>query len=155
MARADGVVDVIDIESELAAANSKSSTKSSKGSQSRCGGSKQPTTTAEALDQHIGERFSLDYTLGGHTAAVSCVSFSLFGERGKFIISGGNDSSVKVWDWSKHLDAGESSSSTSNDILRLNIPLSKKVNWLCTTPTDSENIIVCDTSKVVKVYSVT
>ncbi|RZC54332.1 hypothetical protein C5167_013202 [Papaver somniferum] len=155
VARGDGVVDVIDIESELAAANSKSSTKSSKGSQSRCGGSKQPTTTAEALDQHIGERFSLDYTLGGHTAAVSCVSFSLFGERGKFIISGGNDSSVKVWDWSKHLDAGESSSSTSNDILRLNIPLSKKVNWLCTTPTDSENIIVCDTSKVVKVYSVT
>ncbi|OVA14513.1 WD40 repeat [Macleaya cordata] len=125
VARGDGVVDVIDIESELAVANSKSSTRSCKGSQSRTGSIK-PTTNASTVDQNRGKRFHLDYTLGGHTAAVSCVSFSLFGERGKFIISGGNDSSVKVWDWSKHLEAGQSSSSNS-DLLRQNINLSKKV----------------------------
>jgi len=30
--------------------------------------------------------------------------FSSFGERGKFIISGGNDKSVKVWDWSQSVE---------------------------------------------------
>jgi len=93
----------------------------------------------------------LDYSLGGHTAAVSCVAFSLFGERGKFIISGGNDKSVKVWDWSTYLDAREAN---GNSEPPLNINLSKKVNWLCTTPNESENLVICDTTKVVKVYSI-
>jgi len=31
-------------------------------------------------------------------------TFSSFGERGKFIISGGNDKAVKVWDWSRSVD---------------------------------------------------
>ncbi|KVH89443.1 hypothetical protein Ccrd_008553 [Cynara cardunculus var. scolymus] len=30
----------------------------------------------------------------------------------------------------------------------------EKVNWLCTIPTDSENLVVCDTSKVAKFYTV-
>ncbi|KAG8634572.1 WD repeat-containing protein 53 isoform X2 [Manihot esculenta] len=139
VARGDGAVDVINIESELAATRSKSTTKVHKGSQST-------PPVAE------GSRLHLDYTLGGHVAAVSCAAFSLFGERGKFIITGGNDKSVKVWECSRYLDVGQSGS--NNNILHLNINLSKKVNWLCTTPTASENLVVCDTTKVVKVYSV-
>lgn len=72
VARGDGVVDVINIESELAAMRSKSSTKPWKGSQSR---SKDSSTTAniETSDQNGRKRLHLDYSLGGHTAAVSCV----------------------------------------------------------------------------------
>ncbi|CBI30713.3 unnamed protein product, partial [Vitis vinifera] len=132
VARGDGVVDVINIESELAAAH--------------------VSTVAETLNQNGRRRLHLDYSLGGHTASVSCVAFALFGERGKSIISGGNDKTVKVWDCSRYLDAGQPSS--SNDVLHLNINLSKKVNWLCTTPADSENLVVCDTTKVVKVHTV-
>ncbi|XP_042501628.1 WD repeat-containing protein 53 isoform X1 [Macadamia integrifolia] len=151
VARGDGGVDVIDIESELANVKLKGSLQHRKGSQSRSIASTSNSNTA-SLDQNRGSSFHLDYGLGGHTAAVSCVAFSLFGERGKFIVSGGNDALVKVWDWSKHLDAGQNSSSTN--LLTLNINLKKKVNWLCTTPNDSENLVVCDTSKVVKVYSI-
>ncbi|KDP21124.1 hypothetical protein JCGZ_21595 [Jatropha curcas] len=143
--RGDGVLNVIDIESELAAIRSKSTSKARKGSQSI---SKEYIATAGT----DGSRLHLDYSLGGHVAAVSCVAFSLFRERGKFIISGGNDKSVKVWDCFRYLGTGQSG--CNNDILRLNIDLSKKVNWLCTTPTESENLVVCDTTKVVKVYSV-
>ncbi|KAL5576956.1 hypothetical protein UlMin_018655 [Ulmus minor] len=151
VARGDGVVDVINIETELAAMKSKTSTTSQKGSQNK---SKTSSSTADAEnpDQNGRKRLHLDFSLGGHTAAVSCVAFSLFGERGKFIISGGNDKSVKVWDWSTYLDAGQTSNGI--DILQLNFNLSRKVNWLCTTPSETENLVVCDTSKVVKVYSV-
>uniref|UniRef100_A0A5B7AZL6 Putative cellulose synthase A catalytic subunit 8 n=1 Tax=Davidia involucrata TaxID=16924 RepID=A0A5B7AZL6_DAVIN len=152
VARGDGGVDVINIEAELAAIKSKSSSKPRKGTQSRSKGSV-PSADTETQDQNGRKKLHLDYSLGGHTAAVSCVAFSIFGEKGKFIISGGNDKSVKVWDWSKYFDADQTSS--NSDLLHLNINLNKKVNWLCTTPTDSENLVVCDTSKVVKVYTVT
>ncbi|KAF2309561.1 hypothetical protein GH714_003822 [Hevea brasiliensis] len=138
--RGDGAVDVINIESELAATRSKSTTKAHEGSQSTSKGS----ITTPGTE---GKRLHLDYTLGGHVAAVSCVAFSL-GERGKFIITGGNDKSVKVWECSRYLDVGQSGS--NDNILHHNINLSKKVNWLCTTPTESENLVVCDTTKVVK-----
>ncbi|KAF9621846.1 hypothetical protein IFM89_028434 [Coptis chinensis] len=151
VARGDGVVDVIDIESEIASSKLKSSIRPRTGSQSSSGNVK-PAATTTTLIQESGKRLHLDNSLGGHTAAVSCVSFSLFAERGRYIISGGNDASVKVWDWSKHRDAVETS---RTNLLVQNISLSKKVNWLCTTPSDSENLVVCDTSKVVKVYTVT
>ncbi|PIA33939.1 hypothetical protein AQUCO_03900061v1 [Aquilegia coerulea] len=151
VARGDGVVDVIDIEAELASLKSKSSTKSGKVPLSRSGNINASASTTP-LDQKKGRRIHFDSSLGGHTSAVSCVSFSSFGERGRYIISGGNDASVKVWDWSKSMDAGENNRS---DLLCQDIKLSKKVNWLCTTPSDSENLVVCDTSKVVKVYTVT
>jgi len=115
-------------------------------------------------------------------------AFSMFGERGKFLISGGNDKLVKVWNWSLCLDAGLSEDG-NNDILHLNIEVPRKVsfcygislelfdvgyvlclcqmsimnsfvhfiwqvNWLCTTSADTDNLVVCDTSKVVKVYSI-
>ncbi|KAJ8761834.1 hypothetical protein K2173_005406 [Erythroxylum novogranatense] len=151
VARGDGIVDVIDIESELATVRSKSSTRARKGSQST---SKSCSSAAgdEIQDQNRRNSFHLDFSLGGHTAAVSCVAFSLFGERGKYLISGGNDKSLKIWDWSRYPDGGQTGS--TNDVLRLNINLSRKINWLCTTPSESENLVVCDTSKVVKVYSV-
>ncbi|XP_020097558.1 WD repeat-containing protein 53 [Ananas comosus] len=147
VARGDGVVDVIDLESELAPKKSKSSV----GSQLRSKRSDIPDANSHPTGQSRGKRLHLDYTLGGHTAAVSCVTFSAFGERGKFLISGGNDATVKLWDWSKRFSSLQTS--CDGDVT-LNINLKKKVNWICTSPTDSENLIVCDTSKVLKVYTV-
>ncbi|KAJ6770000.1 TRANSDUCIN/WD40 REPEAT-LIKE SUPERFAMILY PROTEIN [Salix purpurea] len=137
--------------SKLAVIRSKTSAKARKGSSST---SKDgvPAAGTEILDENARKRLHLDYSVGGHAAAVSCVAFSLFGEKGKLIISGGNDKSVKVWDCSKYDGAVQTGG--NSDVLRLNINLSKKVNWLCTTPTDSENLVVCDTTKVVKAYSV-
>ena len=72
VARGDGAVNVINIESELAATRSKSSSKPRKGSQSRSkhGSS---VTDKEIVDQNGNGRLHLDYSLGGHTAAVSCL----------------------------------------------------------------------------------
>ncbi|GJZ09746.1 WD repeat-containing protein 53 [Tanacetum coccineum] len=145
VARGDGVVDVINIESEFKAAKSQGSSKSRKGGQAK-------STKPENQDPDRRTRLRLDYTSGGHTAAVSCVAFSMFGERGKYIVSGGNDKAVKAWNWSRYFEADQTCD--NNELLHLNIHLSRKVNWLCTTPTDSENLVVCDTSKVVKVYTV-
>ncbi|KAK7247185.1 hypothetical protein RIF29_42062 [Crotalaria pallida] len=151
VARGDGVINLINIESEMAAIKSKSSLSSRKGSQSR---SKDGSSTGNVDPYQNGKkRLHLDYTLGGHTAAVSALAFSTFGERGKFIISGGNDKLVKVWNWSSYPDAG--SSDRNDGILHLNINVPRKVNHLCTIPADTDNLVVCDTSKVVKVYSVT
>ncbi|XP_066305681.1 uncharacterized protein [Miscanthus floridulus] len=145
VARGDGAVDVVDLEYELAPAKSKGAP--------RAAISKMSSKGAELGDgscnQSQAKRIHLDYTMGGHTAAVSCVAFSVFGEKGKFLVSGGNDASVKLWDWSK----GFSSETNSKVELVLNIDVKKKVNWLCTAPTDSDNLVVCDTSKVVKVYN--
>lgn len=152
VARGDGVVDVINIETELAIIKCKEgSSKPQRGSQSRSKDSI-PNEIAVNPNQNGSKRLHLDYSIGGHTAAVSCVAFSLFEKRGRFIISGGNDKAVKIWDCSRHLSTGETGS--KSDILCMNINLSKKVNWLCTTTTDSENLVVCDTSKLVKLYTV-
>lgn len=72
VARGDGVVDVINIETELAAIKSQTSKPSQKGSQHRSK-HKSSTTAAENPEQIGGRRLHLDYSLGGHTAAVSCV----------------------------------------------------------------------------------
>lgn len=72
VARGDGVVDVIDIESELAVIKSKTSTGSQRGSQNRSK-NRSRTPDAENSEQNGRKRLHLDYTLGGHTAAVSCV----------------------------------------------------------------------------------
>lgn len=67
VARGDGVVHVIDIESE----KSKISTKSSKRTQTR---SKGVTAACDVDNLQSGrKRLYLDYTVGGHSAAVSCV----------------------------------------------------------------------------------
>ncbi|KAL7089177.1 hypothetical protein ACP275_13G172500 [Erythranthe tilingii] len=145
-ARGDGVINIINLEPEIAPLKSKISTEHKMGS-------KIPKDNdSQSADQNDGN-FQLDYTMGGHTSAVSSVTFSMFGEKGKFIISGGNDKSVKVWDWFKCSDAGRATSNVGDHPCS-NISLSKKVNWLCTTPSDSENLVVCDTSKIVKVYTV-
>lgn len=149
VARGDGVVDVIEVESEPVPM-SKPSTLQKK-SQLRSKDSKKQASDGHTNCQSLGKRMQLDYAHGGHTAAVSCVSFSLFGERGRFLISGGNDALVKLWDWSKHFQNTEP---CSNNAILSNINVNKKVNWLCTTPSDSENLIVCDTSKVLKAYTV-
>ncbi|XP_011629364.1 WD repeat-containing protein 53 isoform X1 [Amborella trichopoda] len=145
VARGDGVIDVIDIESELSGSKEKTH-------KSRSKSNLIPRQTTETSNKSQGKGLQLDYASGGHTAGVSCVAFSRFGEIGKFIVSGGNDASVKIWDWYKSHNNLESSCSV--DPLQLTINSGKKVNWLCTTPNDSENVVVCDTSKIVKVYTV-
>ncbi|BAD72990.1 putative G-protein beta [Oryza sativa Japonica Group] len=145
VARGDGAVDVVDLEYELAPAKSKGLPRMADLSLS----SKRTDLGDGCGSQSQGNRIHLDYTVGGHTSSVSCVTFSAFGEKGKFLVSGGNDSSIKLWDWSK----GFSSETNNSAELVLDIKVNKKVNWLCTTPTDSDNLIVCDTSKVVKVYN--
>ncbi|KAB1670378.1 hypothetical protein ES319_1Z172600v1 [Gossypium barbadense] len=132
VARGDGVIDVINTESELTATKPKI--------QGSDGG---------VPDENGRKWLHLDYSLGGHTAAVSCMTFSLFGEKGKFLVSGGNDKLVKVWDCSRCL--GSWQTGDTNELLHLNINLTKKVNWLCTTPAESDNLVVCDTTKLVKV----
>uniref|UniRef100_I1KSF8 Anaphase-promoting complex subunit 4 WD40 domain-containing protein n=1 Tax=Glycine max TaxID=3847 RepID=I1KSF8_SOYBN len=126
-ARGDGAIDVINIETEMAATKSKSSSNSRKGSHSRSkDGSSSSNTDA---DQNGKKRLHLNYTLGGHTAAVSSLAFSLFGERGKFLISGGNDKLVKIWNWSCYPDVGLSDDN-NNNILHLNIEVSRKVSFV-------------------------
>lgn len=80
VARGDGVISVINMESEPAAIKPKSSTKSRKGTQSK--GSLPAEAEGGVADENGRKWLHLDYSLGGHTAAVSCVAFSLFGERG-------------------------------------------------------------------------
>lgn len=71
VARGDGVINVINIESEIAANRSKSSSNLRKGSQSK---SKDGSSTSNMdAGQNGNRRLHLDYTLGGHTAAVSCL----------------------------------------------------------------------------------
>jgi cellulose synthase A len=128
-------------------------------------------------------------------------TFARFGEQGRFLVSGGNDGFIKLWDW-----ALEESPPSANALsvsckqrspLLLNIDHKRKVskylhwipdsfrrvgfifhlhvvtisnqsmydsnnvvyhllqvNWLSTTSTASENLVVADTSKIVSVYSV-
>ncbi|XP_068644098.1 uncharacterized protein [Aristolochia californica] len=115
VARGDGIVDVIDLEAEQTLAKSKSSSHCKKGSESK---------NKHNLNPNQGKRLQFDRAMGGHTAAVSSVGFSLFGERGRYILSGGNDAFVKVWDWSKQANAEENSCSL--EFLQLSIDARKK-----------------------------
>ncbi|PNY02761.1 WD repeat-containing protein 53-like, partial [Trifolium pratense] len=126
---AGGVINVIDIESEIGNVRSKSSSNTGKGTRPRLkDGSSSSNTDA---NHNVKRRLQFDYTIGGHTSAVSSLTFSLFGEKGKFLISGGNDKLVKVWNWSNYAEGV--SSDSNNDILHLNIGVPQKVNWMCTT----------------------
>lgn len=65
VARGDGVVNIINIESELAALKSKISGKSKYGTKS---------TTKDSESHDLNDRkVHLDYSVGGHVAAVSSV----------------------------------------------------------------------------------
>ncbi|XAR59275.1 hypothetical protein NMG60_11015023 [Bertholletia excelsa] len=123
LARGDGVVDIIDIESERETVRSKTRSKPQKRSQARAGGNTL-CADSEAQDLNGRKKMQLDYSLGGHTAAASCVAFSMFGEKGKLIVSGGNDKMVKIWDWSRYFNADQTNS--NGDLMHLNINLNRK-----------------------------
>ncbi|XP_049935532.1 uncharacterized protein LOC116260955 isoform X2 [Nymphaea colorata] len=97
-ARGDGVIDVINIESALSGIKGRNSSQARKHMLVKHN-KKVSQDTSETSSSVQLKRLQLDHSLGGHTAAASCVAFSLFGENGKFVISGGNDASVKLWDW--------------------------------------------------------
>lgn len=64
-----GVINVIDIESEIAAVRSKGSSNTRKGSQSKLKDGSSTSNTDE--DHSVKKRLHFDYTIGGHTSAVS------------------------------------------------------------------------------------
>lgn len=72
VARGDGVVEVIDIEPELASSKSKNSLKPHKGAQSKAKGNASSVQTG-TQDQNGRKKLCLDNSLGGHTASASCV----------------------------------------------------------------------------------
>lgn len=66
----------------------------------------------------------------------------MFGEKGKYIVSGGNDKSVKVWDWCRYLDDVQTSSNP--DLMHLNINLSKKVSFPPSNPHSLFKLLTTD-----------
>lgn len=70
--RGDGIVSIIDIESELNGATLKNSSKHQTKIQSRSKDSVSSSKTG-SQDESWEMKLNLDYTIGGHTAAVSCV----------------------------------------------------------------------------------
>ena len=72
VARGD-VINMINMESELTVIRSKSSTKSRKGTQSVSKGSL--PAVGGVADENGRKWLHLDYSLGGDTAALSCVAF--------------------------------------------------------------------------------
>ncbi|GLJ38336.1 hypothetical protein SUGI_0780810 [Cryptomeria japonica] len=155
VARGDGAIEIIDLEYEthMGVSKNKKSQHASKGSQGKLAknvNAKESNTTEETEKQM---RIKLHVGLGGHTAAASCVAFSKFGEAGKLIISGSNDASIKVWNWTSKIETIETCSRDEGP-LSYTISNKRKVNWLCTTSHSSENLIVCDTSRVIKAYSI-
>lgn len=71
-------------------------------------------------------------------------AFSLFGDRGKFLISGGNDKMVKVWNWSSYPDAGLSDG--NNDILHLNLSVPGKVSFVIQFHWNFWMLVTCSAS---------
>ncbi|KAM0921216.1 hypothetical protein ACQ4PT_007098 [Festuca glaucescens] len=69
VARGDGAVDVIDLEYELGPAKSKGPSRAGASTMS----SKRTDLGNGSSNQSQGKRIHIDYTMGGHTAAVSCV----------------------------------------------------------------------------------
>lgn len=107
--------------------------------------------------QHMDTYDKLDDKVGAHSAAVSCVTLARFSQNGSVIVSGSNDRSVNLWTWSqkdKKPDVEGHSATANGEPLLLNINHRKKVNWLSTAATSSENLFVADTSKVLTVYTV-
>lgn len=56
----------------------------------------------------------------------------MFGEKGRYVISGGNDKAVKAWNLSRFSEVDQTTRDNT-DILHLNINLNRKVSLL-TTP---------------------
>lgn len=72
VARGDGIVSLINLEAELAAVKSKGTPKPCKIPESRsCNAAS--VSDVETKSQNEVTRLHLDYTVGGHTAAASCV----------------------------------------------------------------------------------
>ncbi|KAB5560714.1 hypothetical protein DKX38_005671 [Salix brachista] len=102
VASGDGVADVI--KSQLAGIRSKVYTKGRKGSSSSSKGGIAAAGTG-ILDP-ARNRLHLDYSVDGKVAAVACVTFSIFGKKGKLIISGGNDKLISEMVVSKMMESG-------------------------------------------------
>ncbi|CAM6050438.1 unnamed protein product [Sphagnum compactum] len=159
--RGDGGVDVFDLSFENSNAKTASKTsgprqKASFGNYSH--GSMSTESNSEPDTQLTGRKRHLNLQNGAHASTVNHVTFARFGEQGRFLVSGGNDGFIKLWDW-----ALEESPPSTNALsvsckqrspLLLNIDHKRKVNWLSTTSTASENLVVADTSKIVSIYSV-
>eukprot|EP00252_Welwitschia_mirabilis_P027534 TRINITY_DN9468_c0_g1_i1.p1 TRINITY_DN9468_c0_g1~~TRINITY_DN9468_c0_g1_i1.p1 ORF type:complete len:397 (+),score=69.48 TRINITY_DN9468_c0_g1_i1:61-1191(+) len=152
VARGDGTVELLDLESEVHTAQMKTKqpVPGTGRSKSKLGKSKHANYKAGYGKDMNGSRTYLHSGLGGHTAPVSCVAFSRFTGNEELVISGGNDATVKIWNWNLQMEANQDTKGP----LQLSINNRKKVNWLCTTMRGTQNLIVCDTSKIVKAYTI-
>lgn len=108
------------------------------------------------LDASVpGRKRHLHSGIGGHASSVNHVTFARFGQRGQFVVSGGNDTFIKVWDWALEDNPPSDVAATSSQgPLVLSLKHRRKVNWLSTTSSETENLVVADTSKVLSIYSV-
>eukprot|EP01102_Stenamoeba_stenopodia_P011891 TRINITY_DN3688_c0_g1_i2.p1 TRINITY_DN3688_c0_g1~~TRINITY_DN3688_c0_g1_i2.p1 ORF type:complete len:170 (-),score=32.83 TRINITY_DN3688_c0_g1_i2:67-576(-) len=91
----------------------------------------------------------LQHSLHGHSSSVSQVQFATFGSE--YLISGGNDSLLILWDLSRTPTSQPPSDEPfdSNE-LREKINHGSKVNWLVTTR--AGNIYVADQSTTITCY---
>lgn len=156
-ARGDGAVDVFDFGFE--------SSDSKQSSQPAVSKKKAPNkdlkvtgdiTSPPHLDALVpGRKRHLHFGLGGHASIVNHVTFARFGARGQLLVSGGNDSFIKVWNWTveDNRHSGDAGTSSQGPLV-LNLKHKKKVNWLSTTSSQTENLVVADTSKILSVYFV-
>ncbi|KAH7282814.1 hypothetical protein KP509_35G048700 [Ceratopteris richardii] len=96
---------------------------------------------------------------GMHLSAVSTITFARFNGSKTYVISGGNDKCIKLWNWCNEskISTNPEGSSINSPIgqLLLNVPHTRKVNWICTAARSSEHIFVADTSKSLTVLTVT
>ncbi|KAL3688876.1 hypothetical protein R1sor_015185 [Riccia sorocarpa] len=145
VARGDGAVEIYDSGFDSKKATRVKDTKSKRNHKSSSGGLED-----DSANSGIRRRLTVDD--GGHLTAVSSVTFAKFGERARFLLSGGNDGLVKLWDWAA--SQFKDSLSEDNVPLSLNICHKKKINWLTTAANSSANLIVADTSKVLSVYHI-
>ncbi|KAJ7550648.1 hypothetical protein O6H91_07G111000 [Diphasiastrum complanatum] len=156
VARGDGVVEVYNVEFD----RSKSSVNKGPNRSINSSHRKQKEderSHSDALDckgTHgtLGRICQLGSVNGGHTAAVSHVTFSRFGENGSLLVSGGNDACLKLWNWSSCYCS--SSKEQESSPLRLNILHREKINWISTIASSSDNLLVAGTSTYLTIYSI-
>ncbi|BBN09939.1 WD repeat-containing protein 53 [Marchantia polymorpha subsp. ruderalis] len=146
VARGDGAVEVYDLGFQSETPTKVKGLKSGRSTTTNADGERKEL----ALKSGLQCRLSADN--GGHLTAVSSVTFARFGERGRYLLSGGNDGLIKLWDWAS--SNFEGTMAVEGAPLTLSIHHGKKINWLSTIDNNRVNIAVADTSKVLSLYHV-
>ncbi|KAG0607602.1 hypothetical protein M758_8G041800 [Ceratodon purpureus] len=158
VARGDGAIDVFDssLESSSPKQSSQPAVSKRRASTSKDVKRLDDKKNPSQMDALVpGRKRHLHLGIGGHGSIVNHVTFARFGQRGQFLVSGGNDTFIKVWDWAlEDNPSSDIAATSSQNPLVMNLKHKRKVNWLSTTSSEVENLVVADTSKVLSIYSV-